>query len=76
VTFRELQNRCGSPGGSISPSVLNNRLAELRDSGIVYAADEGYRLTREGTRLLADLAPLHLWAERWAERITGDRVVK
>lgn len=62
LTFRELQSRCGG----ISPSVLNDRLAELRDAGII--AGRSYVLTREGRKLLSDLAPLHRWAERWAKR--------
>ena len=28
----------------------------------------GYRLTREGRRLLESYAPLEAWAERWALR--------
>lgn len=64
LTFRELQARCGG----MSPSVLNDRLAELRDAGIVEAAGEGYQLTREGAKLFENLAPLHQWAERWARR--------
>jgi DNA-binding HxlR family transcriptional regulator len=62
LTFRELQARCGG----MSPSVLNSRLSELREAGIVEGGEEGYALTREGRRLLKDLAPLQRWAERWA----------
>lgn len=64
LTFRELQARCGS----MSPSVLNDRLAELREAGIVEGGPDGYALTAEGGRLLRDLAPLQRWAERWAKR--------
>jgi DNA-binding HxlR family transcriptional regulator len=67
LTFRELQTRCGR----LSPSVLNDRIAELRDAGII--AGEDFSLTREGEKLLADLAPLQRWAERWAKRSNGDR---
>jgi len=67
LTFRDLQARCDG----MSPSVLNSRLAELRDAGIVEAAGEGYQLTREGGRLLDGLGPLHRWAERWAKRTGG-----
>src|SRR5512140_1012948 len=56
-TFRALQDRCGS----LSPSVLNQRLAELREAGVVEVHESGYRLTREGTALLAALAPLDAW---------------
>lgn len=64
LTFRELQARCES----MSPSVLNDRLAELRETGIVEGGADGYALTAEGGRLLRDLAPLQRWAERWAKR--------
>jgi DNA-binding HxlR family transcriptional regulator len=64
VNFRELQARCGG----MSPSVLNDRLAELRDAGIVETGKEGYRLTAEGARLFDDLAPLQRWAKRWTRR--------
>jgi DNA-binding HxlR family transcriptional regulator len=62
LTFRALQERCDA----VSPSVLNQRLAELRDGGIVELHDAGYGLTPEGRRLLEDLAPLDAWARRWA----------
>src|ERR1700761_5051140 len=41
LSFRELQTR----GGAISSSVLNDRLAELREAGIVETTEAGYRLT-------------------------------
>lgn len=64
LTFRALREQCDD----VSPSVLNTRLAEMRDAGLVEArADEGYALTDEGTRLLDVLAPLHAWAARWAQ---------
>src|SRR5437660_9014097 len=62
VTFRELRSRCDS----MSPSVLNQRLGELRDTGVVELADGGYRLTREGQELLLALAPMDHWDKRWA----------
>jgi DNA-binding HxlR family transcriptional regulator len=40
----------------------------LRAVGIVEAADDGYRLTRDGRDLLALYPPLDAWAERWGER--------
>ncbi len=64
-TFRELQARCGH----ISSSVLNERLRELRDAGIVAEpGGHGYRLTDEGHGLLDALAPIDAWSRRWAER--------
>jgi DNA-binding HxlR family transcriptional regulator len=64
LTFRELQARCDG----MSPSVLNERLTELREAGIVDGGEEGYTLTGEGARLLHDLRPLQRWADRWAKR--------
>jgi DNA-binding HxlR family transcriptional regulator len=64
LTFRDLQTTCGG----ISPTVLNTRLAELRDAGIVAQDATGYALTVEGQRLLKELLGLHEWAERWAKR--------
>ncbi|HLX37912.1 MAG TPA: helix-turn-helix domain-containing protein [Candidatus Binataceae bacterium] len=64
ATFAELRDRCDA----MSPSVLNLRIAELRDAGIVDHRDGGYRLTGEGKNLLASLAPLTEWARRWARR--------
>jgi DNA-binding HxlR family transcriptional regulator len=64
-TFRELQVRCGD----ISSSVLNERLRELREAGIVLdGSGRGYSLTPEGQSLLRSLAPMELWSRQWAER--------
>lgn len=62
--FRELRERCDS----MSPSVLNQRLAELRDAGIVALGDEGYELTCDGEELLNVLTPVSAWAKRWGRR--------
>ena len=64
LSFRDLQARCDG----MSSSVLNQRLAELRAAGIVEQDGNGYRLTAEGTELLAAFRPLNAWARRWAER--------
>ena len=49
--------------------MLNQRLAELRESGIVaHGPGSGYALTPLGESLLEALAPLHDWAQRWARR--------
>jgi DNA-binding HxlR family transcriptional regulator len=62
VSFRELRERCDS----MSTSVLNQRLAELRDAGLVDTGEGGYQLTKRGTELHQALAPLDGWAKRWA----------
>lgn len=68
-TFRQLQERCGG----LSPSVLNQRLAELREAGLVDLAEVGgYTLTPTGTELGTALQPLTAWAERWARQTSGE----
>jgi DNA-binding HxlR family transcriptional regulator len=65
ASFRVLRARCDG----MSPSVLNQRLAELRAAGVVRHGDgEGYALTDEGRELLRALVPLSRWAKRWATR--------
>lgn len=70
ATFTDLQARCDA----MSPSVLNQRLTELRQSGIVALQESGgYMVTAEGLSLLRSLAPLDEWAKRWAEREQAQR---
>jgi len=65
ATFRELQERCGG----VSPTVLNDRLRELRDAGILEWGDEaGYRVSEHGRALARTLESMHAWAEAWARR--------
>jgi DNA-binding HxlR family transcriptional regulator len=66
LTFRALVEAADT-----NPSVLNTRLAELREAGVVDHDGEGYALTADGTGLLERLAPLHAWAEAWAKRARG-----
>jgi DNA-binding HxlR family transcriptional regulator len=61
ASFRELRARCDQ----MSTSVLNQRLAELREAGIVDQGAGGYKLTKRGAVLLEALAPLDSWAKRW-----------
>ncbi|MFE7741718.1 winged helix-turn-helix transcriptional regulator [Nocardia sp. NPDC057455] len=63
ATFRGLQTRTGG----VSASVLNDRLRELRAAGIVETDADGYRLSTDGRDLIASLAPLQVWAQRWGE---------
>lgn len=65
LTFRALQDQCDQ----VSPTVLNSRLAELREAGFVeHAAGSGYRLSGEGAKLLKSLMPLEALAKRWEAR--------
>lgn len=63
LTFRALQD-----AAQTNPSVLNTRLKELREAGLVQHLGEGYQLTAGGSELLAALQPLSAWAQRWATR--------
>lgn len=61
-TFRALQERCGG----ISPTVLNQRIRELRQTALIEAGeDPGYQLTPLGQELGEVMAPLKAWADRW-----------
>jgi DNA-binding HxlR family transcriptional regulator len=64
LSFRELRSRCDD----MSPSVLNQRLGELREAGLIERAAGGYRLTGDGSELMALVLPLDAWAKRWARR--------
>src|ERR1700755_300432 len=64
LRFRALGEGCGTP-----PTVLNTRLAELRETNIVALGEDGYGLTQQGERLLKLLLPLHAWAEDWAKTL-------
>jgi DNA-binding HxlR family transcriptional regulator len=63
--FRELQDATGA-----SPTIVNSRLAELREAKLVELdADVGYRLTALGIELLRLFLPLHVWSEKWAKAV-------
>jgi DNA-binding HxlR family transcriptional regulator len=53
----------------MSPSVLNDRLKELREARLVELATVGYALTPFGIELVRRLKPLDRWAEAWAGEI-------
>lgn len=73
LNFRELQAQCAIS----SPTVLNTRLAELREAKIIeHTNGEGYRLTKEGLKLLQDMLPLASWANDWARRVGREDLVR
>ncbi len=61
-TFRALRERCDD----VSPTVLNDRLAELRELDLIEASEEGYTLSEHGRELGALLLPLAASARRGA----------
>ncbi|MGZ5932930.1 MAG: winged helix-turn-helix transcriptional regulator [Rhizomicrobium sp.] len=63
LTARGLRAACDEA----SPSVLQARLAELREAGFIgLEPRRGYSLTRLGRELISQVLPLHSFAERWA----------
>jgi DNA-binding HxlR family transcriptional regulator len=65
LTFRALQKKCGM----ISPSILNNRIKDLKEAGILIRTLEGYDLTELGAELRKTLIPMGEWSDIWAEKI-------
>lgn len=64
--FRELQELIGGA----SPTIVNTRLRELREAGLIELDPAaGYRLTALGHELLRLFLPLHVWSEKWARAI-------
>lgn len=60
LNFRALQAACGQ----ISPSVLQRRLHELSDLGVVEKIPRlGYRLSTRGEKLFQVLAQLNRWSD-------------
>lgn len=64
-TFRELQERCES----ISPSILNDRIKDLREADIVERTLDGYQLTQRGKVLIELLLPFKDWSLVWSEEV-------
>lgn len=70
LTSRELRVACDDA----SPTVIQQRLTELREAGFIEAYEGGgYGLTVLGKELFATFMPLHAFADRWskANRSTG-----
>ena len=68
ATFRSLQERCET----VSPSTLNSRIKELKESGLVDRTVDGYVLTPMGDELLALLKPIAQWSRQWAAVIRDE----
>ena len=65
LTFRAIRDACNG----VSPTVLNARLGELKDVGVLESGPDGYALTASGRELGKALTPLHTWAGRWARQL-------
>ena len=65
LTSRALRTACDEA----SPTVLNQRLKELREAGFVELGQAGgYALTPLARELNETFLPLHRFAERWSGR--------
>ena len=65
MTSRALRTACDEA----SPTVLNERLKELREAGFIEQVPaSGYGLTDLGRELREELLPLHRFAERWSKQ--------
>src|SRR5260370_11346148 len=65
LTSRALRAACDEA----SPTVLQARLSELREAGLVeLAGTSGYGLTPLGPEFDENFLPLHLFPERWSTR--------
>ena len=62
LTSRALRAACDDA----SPTVMQQRLSELRDAGFIELREEGgYALTGLGRELFQTFLPLHQFADRW-----------
>jgi DNA-binding HxlR family transcriptional regulator len=68
ATFRELQQRCEQ----ISPTLLNNRLKELKALQLVEMQVGGYQLSTPGNELIDIILPLGDWSTQWANQLTEE----
>jgi DNA-binding HxlR family transcriptional regulator len=64
LTSRALRTACDEA----SPTVLNERLKELREADFIELGDAGYALTALGRELSEKFMPLHHFAEKWSGR--------
>ena len=66
LTSRALRTACDEA----SPTVMQVRLTELREAGLVdLTQGDGYRLTELGRELMESFLPLHRFAERWSRQM-------
>jgi len=65
ATFRELQQRCEQ----ISPTLLNNRLKELKTLQLIEMQSSGYQLSAYGSELITIILPLGDWSQKWAKHL-------
>jgi DNA-binding HxlR family transcriptional regulator len=68
LTSRALRIACDDA----SPTIVQARLSELREAGLVeLEPGDGYRLTALGRELEQTFLPLHRFAERWSKHVSA-----
>ncbi len=68
LTSRALRTACDDA----SPTIVQARLTELRDAGLVELEQgDGYRLTALGRELEQTFLPLNRFAERWSKQMSA-----
>ena len=68
LTSRALRSACDEA----SPTVMQTRLTELREAGLLeLLPGDGYGLTVLGRELKETFVPLLRFAERWSKQLTG-----
>lgn len=68
ATFRALQSCCET----ISPSILNSRLKELKEAQLIDRSLDGYHLTAMGEELFTLLKPFGRWSINWAQQVAAE----
>jgi DNA-binding HxlR family transcriptional regulator len=70
LTSRSLREACGG----VSPTVLHDRVIELREARLVELNEpSGYALTSLGRQLLEKFLPLVDWSQSWAAALGRER---
>ena len=68
LTSRALRTACDEA----SPTVMQARLSELREAGLLELAQgDGYGLTELGKELNQTFIPLQRFAERWSKQVSS-----
>jgi DNA-binding HxlR family transcriptional regulator len=68
LTSRALRTACDEA----SPTVMQARLSELREAGLLELAQgDGYGLTELGKELNQTFIPLQRFAERWSKHVSS-----
>lgn len=69
LTFRALQAACAGKSGTISPSILNGRVKDLREAKLLETTTDGYRLTPLGEELFTLIEPLDAYSRKWGKAL-------